>query len=368
MRLVKRTLLSIWIVLLIIALVACDGGDEPQATDVAPLATVATGTDLDTTPMVTEEVDIEATDVMTDVATMEPTEEVMATEEMTPAVEVMATEEITLTEEVTPTVEVMATEEVTETETITDTDTMTTTVTQAILASDLVGMDITNDEGDEVGEVGELLVEEDGTVQYVIFDVGGFLGIGEKSVAVTWDEMEIQLEDGVEPPAAGDEISPDDFTVRYTGAAADLEALPDFDISVLDENGYIIDEDMDTEDDFDATPYTGLIEVGEFQDYSLMNSAGEDVGEVEDLIVDLSEGQITYAVVDFGGFLGIGENSVAVPWDQLVLDTTDEDETFMLDVTQADLEEAPVFDFDAWTYPVEPDWDDDGTRTFWETQ
>ena len=367
MRLVKRSLLTIWILLLILALVACDGAEETPGTEVAPLATDVADIgdeepDLETTPMVTEEVDIEPTDVMTDVATMEPTEEVMATEEMTPTVEVVATEEMT------PTVEAEATAVMTETETITDTDTMTTTVTQAILASDLVGMDITNDEGDEVGEVGELLIDEDGTVQYVVFDVGGFLGIGEKSVAVTWDEMEIQLEDGVEPPAADEEISPDDFTVKYTGVAADLEALPDFDISILDENGYVVDEDMDTADDFDATPYTGLVEVGEFQDYNLMNSAGEDVGEVEDLVVDLSEGQVNYTVVDFGGFLGAGETTVAVPWDQLELDATDEDETFMLDVAQPDLEEAPVFDFDAWTYPVEPDWDADGTRTFWETQ
>jgi sporulation protein YlmC with PRC-barrel domain len=285
----------------------------------------------------------------------------MATEEMTPTVEVMATEEMT------PTVEVMATEEVTETETITDTETMTTTVTQAILASDLVGMDITNDDGEEVGEVGELLLEQDGTVQYVIFDVGGFLGIGEKSVAVTWDEVEIQLADDVEPPAAGDEISPDDFTVRYTGgAAADLEALPEFDTAILDEDGYVLGEDPDTEDDFDATPYTGLIQVGEFQDYNLMNTADEDIGEVEDLIIDLGEGQVVYAVVDIGGFLGIGENSVAIPWERLELDPTDEDETFVLDVTQADIEEAPVFDIDLWTYPVDPDWDTEDIRSFWD--
>jgi hypothetical protein len=109
-----------------------------------------------------------------------------------------------------------------------------------------------------------------------------------------------------------------------------------------------------------------MIEVGEFQDYNLLNTADEDVGEVEDLIIDLSQGQVSHALVDFGGFLGIAENTVAVPWERLELDAADEAETFTIDVTQADLEEAPLFDFDGWSYPVESDWDLDA-RTFWET-
>jgi hypothetical protein len=104
------------------------------------------------------------------------------------------------------------------------------------------------------------------------------------------------------------------------------------------------------------------LQVGEFEDFNLFNMQDEDLGEVEDLIIDVSEGQVSYAVVDFGGFLGIAENSVALPWERLTLE--EETETFRLDVDAPTLESAPVFDFNAWEYPLEENWDTE-YQTYW---
>jgi len=47
------------------------------------------------------------------------------------------------------------------------------------------------------------------------------------------------------------------------------------------------------------------------------NAAGEDLGKIEEIMIDLDSGRIAYAVLSFGGFLGIGEHNVAVPFSSL---------------------------------------------------
>jgi sporulation protein YlmC with PRC-barrel domain len=78
----------------------------------------------------------------------------------------------------------------------------------------------------------------------------------------------------------------------------------------------------------------------------VVNGVGENLGHIEDLMIDLDRGCIAYAVLSFGGVLGIGDKLFAVPWSALDLDT--EEEQFILDVSQERLENAPGFDKDDW--------------------
>lgn len=76
------------------------------------------------------------------------------------------------------------------------------------------------------------------------------------------------------------------------------------------------------------------------------NAAGEDLGEIKDFMIDLNNGSVVYAVLSFGGFLGIGDKLFAIPWDALHVDT--DDEVFVLDVDKEQLKDAPGFDEDDW--------------------
>ena len=49
----------------------------------------------------------------------------------------------------------------------------------------------------------------------------------------------------------------------------------------------------------------------------VINMAGEHLGKIEDLMIDLGNGRIAYAVLSFGGFLGFGNKLFAVPWEAL---------------------------------------------------
>jgi len=84
------------------------------------------------------------------------------------------------------------------------------------------------------------------------------------------------------------------------------------------------------------------------------NPAGEDLGKIEEIMIDVPTGQVAYAVISFGGFLGIGDKLFAVPWRALTLH--ERDHIFVLEVDRRRLEEAPGFDRDRWPDMADPEW------------
>ncbi|KAF3996321.1 PRC-barrel domain-containing protein [Glaciimonas immobilis] len=84
------------------------------------------------------------------------------------------------------------------------------------------------------------------------------------------------------------------------------------------------------------------------------NQAGEDLGDIKELMIDTRSGRVSYAVLSFGGFLGMGEKLFAVPWGVLKLDTVNE--RFILDMDKDRLEHAPGFDKDHWPDMADQNW------------
>lgn len=76
------------------------------------------------------------------------------------------------------------------------------------------------------------------------------------------------------------------------------------------------------------------------------NYNGDKLGSVKDIMINLHEGSIEYVVLQFGGFLGIGDKLFAVPFEALELST--EKKCFLLDKTESYVKEAPGFDQDHW--------------------
>lgn len=86
----------------------------------------------------------------------------------------------------------------------------------------------------------------------------------------------------------------------------------------------------------------------------IRNSKGEDLGKVEELMIDLEEGRISYAVVSFGGFLGINSKFFAIPWGLLRVDT--DQECVILDIDKEVLENGPGFDKNNWPDTPTREW------------
>lgn len=88
----------------------------------------------------------------------------------------------------------------------------------------------------------------------------------------------------------------------------------------------------------------------------VVNRDGENLGDIKDLMIDVNSGQVTYAVLEFGGFMGMGSKLFAVPLSAMRLDT--ENKRFILDQSKERLENAPGFDKDDWPDFADESWNE----------
>src|SRR5262249_52685849 len=90
----------------------------------------------------------------------------------------------------------------------------------------------------------------------------------------------------------------------------------------------------------------------------------KNIGKIEDLMLD-SKGQVAFAVMSFGGFMGIGDKLFAVPWNAMRFEHKGNDVTAVhLDVTKDALEKAPSFAKDKWPDAGDPQWSEQ-SRSYW---
>ena len=84
------------------------------------------------------------------------------------------------------------------------------------------------------------------------------------------------------------------------------------------------------------------------------NKDGEDLGDIKELMIDMASGRVAYAVLSFGGLLGMGDKLFAVPWAALTLDTAKK--RFTVSVLKDALKDAPGFDKDHWPSMSDQTW------------
>jgi sporulation protein YlmC with PRC-barrel domain len=281
----------------------------------------------------------------------------------------------------------------------------TDTSAMLVRASELLGSQVVDMNGDTVGDVTDVLVNDTGVIQYVIVDANDFLqDTGTDGTSGTGTGTQVagtpapvgtldnstQVVGTIEPAgtaAAGTPeaiatstvgegtampgtavVADEDTVLIFNGTAADIRdqgiMLPQ---ALIDDDGVTFDL---TGGDVAANPsqLDGLLRVSNLTDDQVVNANDDDLGQVEDWIVDLRQGMLQFGVVDFGGFLGIAENTVAVPWDQFTISASG-DNNLMLDVTEDTLRNAPqldMSDWQPWPNPLPNEWVTE-TQTFWET-
>jgi sporulation protein YlmC with PRC-barrel domain len=102
---------------------------------------------------------------------------------------------------------------------------------------------------------------------------------------------------------------------------------------------------------------------------TVKNPAGENLGEIEHIMLDVPSGRIAYAVLSFGGVFGIGDKLFAIPWSALTLDTREK--CFRLNADKDRLKNAPGFDKDHWPFMADKTWAREvhsyyGFRPYWD--
>ncbi|WP_026379700.1 PRC-barrel domain-containing protein [Afifella pfennigii] len=255
---------------------------------------------------------------------------------------------------------------------MTDEATTETAGTEAARADGQVAFD----QQISVGEVDDIILSDSGTVQEIVIDVGGFLGVGEKPVAVPFDRVEL-----VERPDSEETR----LTVPMT--RAELEAAQPFDASLYEADRLAstgMDDDRTAEtamtgqsgeaataeggattaqkqpqadpagksDMAAKTAGSGAMQGGQASGTSadrllgatVYGSAEESVGEIGDVIVS-RQGDVRAVIIDVGGFLGIGEKPVAVEYDRLNVQKDVNGETrYSISASEDELDQAPAYE------------------------
>lgn len=206
-----------------------------------------------------------------------------------------------------------------------------------ILGTRLFFPEPTEADGVETVVIEDMFFDLSGEIQYVVIDTGNIFDDTNRMLAIGQEDIAVQTVN-------------DTVVFATTTTVREVETFPEIDIEALGDGVAIDDEDPAN------APFAGLLRASVYEDFNLQNTEGENIADVDDLIVNQTEGRITYAVADVGGFLDIGDRTIAIPFELMAYNI--DDETFLLDATEEELENAPTIDMGIWA-PVTPEWDAD---------
>jgi sporulation protein YlmC with PRC-barrel domain len=250
------------------------------------------------------------------------------------------------------------------------------------LATNLIGENVYNSSADDatsIGDVNDIVIGADGAVSQVIVGVGGFLGIGEKDVAIDYKSAELAERNGdrwlvvkmskeelesapafdrtpyavktqetaMAPPPAPSATTPTPATQDSAQAPAateqDTAAAPTSEQPAADpQTTAAIDKSMLTpvpETDLSAEKLNGTTVYGADE---------ANIGEIGDVILT-TDGKVEAVVLDVGGFLGVGEKPVAVSMENLAfMADKDGNQYLYTTFTKEQLEAHPAYDKDSY--------------------
>ena len=224
-------------------------------------------------------------------------------------------------------------------------------------ASQLIGMNVTSTANDEIGEIKDLAIDPRcACVRFAVLSSGGVMGVGDSLVAVPLKAFRFDHQN----KAASLNIDKTRLqqAPKFTDQDWDKFAEKTWTKTVYEYYKVEPDGDIEKETETVSTVQAPRILKGsDVVGMDVHNTSDEDLGEIEDLMVDLNSGRIGYAVLSFGGVLGVNEKLFAVPWQTLKLDA--KGEKLVLSVPKDKLANAPGFDKNNWPNMSDLNWSKD---------
>lgn len=252
------------------------------------------------------------------------------------------------------------------------------------LATNIIGETVyngTTDEAENIGSVNDIVIDADGKVASVVIGIGGFLGIGQKNVAVDYATLDWAEKDGdrwivvdasreqlealpdfdaapyqVAPPVAAVEQPATDMTAQAPAdTSTDMTAQAPADPAapaVTEETAEAPAVDETETAAIDRSTLNELpadqIRAEELVGTTVYGANDENVGEIGDVILS-ADGKTDAIIIDVGGFLGVGEKEVAVGFDKLAFMTdADGNKYLYTNFSKEQLDAQPAYDASTW--------------------
>lgn len=218
------------------------------------------------------------------------------------------------------------------------------------LTSDLIGMDVVSEQGDSLGKIEDVVVHPGGEASYAVLSFGGWLGMGDKLFAMPWTVLRSVEPDTAKPDSKRSLVLPLDkerlktapgFDKKHWPTVANADWTKDVDAF------YVGDVNPNTKKPADASARTSVItwRATELKGTTVQTPTGEKLGDIRNIAID-SNGRVSYVALSVGGFLGVGDRVVAVPWDSMKFSLAGDKgdtRTITLAATKQQLEQAPQF-------------------------
>lgn len=236
-------------------------------------------------------------------------------------------------------------------------------------ATKLTGSDVKDTKGGKIGKVEALVIDQDaGYVAYAVLSFGGFFGVGEKLFAIPFSKIvrtddqtcvvadltKAQLE---KAPTFGNDSWPI-FDRKYDSAVHEYYQAAPYGVDASDavrsdaSGAARIDKEALDKDQMHAR---GMVRASKTIGSDVEDANGKNLGNIDDIVIDDGNGRIVYAVLSFGGFLGMGDKLFALPWQALKRSSKDDDK-MVLDVPKDRLKAAPGFDKKSWPDMADRRW------------
>lgn len=213
-------------------------------------------------------------------------------------------------------------------------------------AQKLLGREVRNAQGDKVGEIKSIQLDKDGVVSAVIVSVGGFLGIGDREVALAWKDIA---------------VSDNGEKVSTALTKEQLQALQPYRYADPKHRGTAFrDGPDDAKPSTAASPTTpapttsqpasvpragfttGDVSGVGYARATVRNPAGETIGTVDEIVLS-PEGTVKSVIISVGGFLGVGSKRVAMKWGDFKIWQDKDTLTLVTEATKDELKAAPDY-------------------------
>jgi len=256
--------------------------------------------------------------------------------------------------------------------------------------TEIIGAKVVNPAGENLGKVEDIVIRPSGEVAYSVLSFGGTMGVGDKLFAIPFDllqckDMKDMSDKGRDTTGAGSTTGSTsssssgmatgmrDNTLVLNVDKERLKNAPGFDkknwpstVDATDwtrevDSYYASDRRMTANRPVEASARISpfLIKLSDLKGANVETPTGEKLGDIKEVGID-TNGHVNFAAVSVGGFLGMGDRLVAVPWDALKVtrDPTkkSEKEKITLATTKERLEQAPQFKEgrDKWNEMTDP--------------
>jgi sporulation protein YlmC with PRC-barrel domain len=203
--------------------------------------------------------------------------------------------------------------------------------TSSLIASDRVeGTAVYDANGKRIGKVEQLVIEKAaGRVAYAVLSFGGFLGIGADHYPIPWPMLDYDEQLG------GYRV---DITEEQLKKAPKIEQGESWRQANGDRDEEIYGY-WEQPAPVQEGQISSLLTSESVEGMPVYDVHGKRIGKVERLMIDKLTGQIAYAILSFGGFLGIGKDHYPIPWSMLTYN--EKPDGFQVDITEEDLKNAP---------------------------